>query len=199
MVGRSQGKFEDINADSRKIFMLDSFEGMRFEYQRGLSNSFGVSHILHLQPAQDNYGTYDFSANFSQGKVSTPAPHPHPPFCLQTLACHLPTSHRLPASHSRSPNPPAAALAAESDADQRGRAGALHPHRDAQSHHAVPVSGPVHLLPHGSPRKDPCLLLSEQRRCRTEPGAPPERRIRQEGEVQVQEGVAPGPVHTVLP
>ncbi|KAJ1490545.1 eukaryotic porin/Tom40, partial [Baffinella frigidus] len=62
------GKFEDIGSDSRKIFMLDSFEGMRFEYQRGLSNSFGVSHILHLQPAQDNYGTYDFSANFSQGK-----------------------------------------------------------------------------------------------------------------------------------
>lgn len=49
--------------------MLDTFEGMRFEYQRGLSNSFGVSHIMHLQPAQDNYGTYDFSANFHNGKV----------------------------------------------------------------------------------------------------------------------------------
>jgi len=62
------GKFEDVNAEARKMFTLNSFEGLRLEYQRGLSQSFGVGHNINLQPAQDQFGTYDFAANFSSGK-----------------------------------------------------------------------------------------------------------------------------------
>lgn len=46
MVWGVQGKFEDIGAEARKVFMIDSFEGIKAEYQRGLSNSFGVSHSV---------------------------------------------------------------------------------------------------------------------------------------------------------
>jgi hypothetical protein len=73
---------------------------------------------------------------------------------------------------------PTAALAAESDADQRGRACALHPHRVAQPHRAVPVSGPVHLPSHRSPRKDPRLLLSAQVQDRTQNSGAQEAAIR---------------------
>ena len=51
------------------MFMLNTFEGMRLEYQRGLSPSFGVGHNVCLQPSADQFGTYDFAANFQQGKV----------------------------------------------------------------------------------------------------------------------------------
>jgi hypothetical protein len=39
------------------------------EYQRGLNNSFGVSHVAHLGSSPESPATYEFSANFSQDKV----------------------------------------------------------------------------------------------------------------------------------
>jgi hypothetical protein len=39
------------------------------EYQRGLNNSFGVSHVAHLASSPESPATYEFSANFSQDKV----------------------------------------------------------------------------------------------------------------------------------
>ena len=44
-----QGKFEDISIEANKIFLLDTFEGVRIDWQRPLSNAFGVNHLLHLQ------------------------------------------------------------------------------------------------------------------------------------------------------
>lgn len=38
------------------------------EYQRGLNNSFGVSHVAHLGSSPDSPATYEFSANYSQDK-----------------------------------------------------------------------------------------------------------------------------------
>ncbi len=67
---RVQGKYEDVNQEAKKIFALNTFEGLRLEYQRGLSQSFGVGHNIALQPAADQFGTYDFAANYSNGKVS---------------------------------------------------------------------------------------------------------------------------------
>lgn len=92
---RAQGKFEDIGAEARKVFQIDSFEGIKAEYQRGLSNSFGVSHTvctqrqplradsyppltplppsqIHLQPNAETPGQYEFGANYSAGKVCDP-------------------------------------------------------------------------------------------------------------------------------
>jgi hypothetical protein len=66
-----QGKFEDVNAESKKIFQIDTFEGARVEYQRGLNNSFGVSHVAHLGGSPDSPATYEFCANFSQDKVDS--------------------------------------------------------------------------------------------------------------------------------
>mmetsp|Transcript_1144 Transcript_1144/g.2477 ORF Transcript_1144/g.2477 Transcript_1144/m.2477 type:complete len:295 (-) Transcript_1144:475-1359(-) len=62
------GKFEDIGAEARKVFQVDTFEGIKAEYQRGLSNSFGVSHTIHLSPGADQPSSYEFGANYSQGK-----------------------------------------------------------------------------------------------------------------------------------
>lgn len=39
------------------------------EYQRGLNNSFGVSHVAHLGASPDSPATYEFSANYSHDKV----------------------------------------------------------------------------------------------------------------------------------
>lgn len=61
------GKFEDLSSEANKLFTLDTFEGIRLDWQRGLSNAFGVNHLLHLQPAADQYGTYHFGANFAEG------------------------------------------------------------------------------------------------------------------------------------
>ena len=57
------GKFEDISAEANRIFLLETFEGVRVDWQRPLSNAFGVNHLLHLQPSQDTYGSYHFGAN----------------------------------------------------------------------------------------------------------------------------------------
>jgi len=62
------GKFEDMSNEANKIFLLDTFEGVRIDWQRPLSNAFGVSHLLHLQPAADTYGTYHFGANFAENQ-----------------------------------------------------------------------------------------------------------------------------------
>ena len=62
------GKFEDISAEANRIFLLETFEGVRVDWQRPLSNAFGVNHLLHLQPSQDTYGSYHFGANFADGQ-----------------------------------------------------------------------------------------------------------------------------------
>ena len=69
LIERFQGKFEDVNAEAKKIFQIDTFEGIRMEYQRGLNNSFGVSHVAHLGASPESPATYEFSANYSQDKV----------------------------------------------------------------------------------------------------------------------------------
>jgi hypothetical protein len=65
----AQGKFEDSNAEAKKIFQIDTFEGIRMEYQRGLNNSFGVSHVAHFGGSPESPATYEFCANFSKDKV----------------------------------------------------------------------------------------------------------------------------------
>lgn len=40
------------------------------EYQRGLNNSFGVSHVAHLGANPESPATYEFSANYSHDKVT---------------------------------------------------------------------------------------------------------------------------------
>ena len=46
-----QGKFEDMSAEATKLFMLDTFEGVRLDWQRpmGGAGNFAVNHLLHLQ------------------------------------------------------------------------------------------------------------------------------------------------------
>lgn len=63
------GKFEDVNAESRKIFQIDTFEGIKVEYQRGLNNNFGVSHVAHFGASPDSPSSYEFCSNYSQDKV----------------------------------------------------------------------------------------------------------------------------------
>lgn len=65
------GKFEDMSAEATKLFMLDTFEGVRLDWQRpmGGAGNFAVNHLLHLQPSADTYGTYHFGANLAEGQT----------------------------------------------------------------------------------------------------------------------------------